>query len=578
MASPRRFRVVLASPSDVQVERDAAGAVIDDLKQQLRDAGFPAYIELGRWETDAYPGLHVLGPQGLIDELLHIEDSDVFIGVFWQRFGTPVRNAESGTEHEILRAIEAWKAKEAPQVMLYFRDAPYRPPSQGEEEQFQKVQTFKQRLLLTDEPLVWGYKDEYDFRGQLHNHLWKFLMRQLRPQDRTDDPLSFLRVAVSANRVCAREEGVTELMGDLFLRCTYDAGSPPPRPIFLTLVLHASAPINPRALSPGGRCDIVLFEVGRPDAAEPILGASSLPGTVIFEVSLKDLRPHETRIFQISNLRCGAGSGPSGVRVHLTVTGVPVADSLQQVATLRKGLDFEVRTPDSSERLPDGGFEIRRAYGFTERKIATLRFTEGFANAFKSRAPILGYLWNKCDGDAVSTGESSAFCTVFAPEGGHMPWHPQPVFKPPVVVGLADSGTCLCADFHGLPAGVRIFVSVRELGGRIRARMVSPALAPGEGARMIGDLEVKELRIEGGRAQAVWEVITPSFYFEQSAGFLDFAVFACCAADPAGNLPQPGTSWVRGHFYPANPTSPQSQIPTFGFSSLPRFTLLTIAP
>jgi hypothetical protein len=160
---------VLASPSDVQAERDAAGSVIDAINLQLRDADLPAYIELGRWETDAYPGLHVLGPQGLIDDLLQIEASDVLIGVFWQRFGTPVHDADSGTEHEILRAIEAWKARGAPQVMLYFRDAPYHPASQAEEEQFQKVQTFKQKLELTDKPLIWEYDDEHAFRGHLHN-------------------------------------------------------------------------------------------------------------------------------------------------------------------------------------------------------------------------------------------------------------------------------------------------------------------------------------------------------------------------------------------------------------------------
>jgi hypothetical protein len=63
----RVFRVVLASPSDVQDEREAANFVVESVNRQLRDAAFAAVLELSRWETDAYPGVHALGPQGLMN-------------------------------------------------------------------------------------------------------------------------------------------------------------------------------------------------------------------------------------------------------------------------------------------------------------------------------------------------------------------------------------------------------------------------------------------------------------------------------------------------------------------------------
>jgi hypothetical protein len=116
MVTERVIRVVLASPSDVQAERVAAASVIDSLNKMLPDSGFPGSLRLVRWETDAYPGLHDHGPQGLIDERLRIEGCDILIGVFWKRFGTPVGDAESGTAHEIRRAIEGWKARGTPQV------------------------------------------------------------------------------------------------------------------------------------------------------------------------------------------------------------------------------------------------------------------------------------------------------------------------------------------------------------------------------------------------------------------------------------------------------------------------------
>jgi hypothetical protein len=101
------FRIVVASPSDVQAERNALPVVLEELNRGIA-ATQKLRLELGRWETDAYPGFHLEGPQGLIDPILRIEDCDVLLGIFWKRFGTPTTDAGSGTEHEFLRAYTAW--------------------------------------------------------------------------------------------------------------------------------------------------------------------------------------------------------------------------------------------------------------------------------------------------------------------------------------------------------------------------------------------------------------------------------------------------------------------------------------
>ena len=67
---------MVASPGDVQVERNALLVVFEELNNGIaRDRGLR--LELARWETDAYPGFHRKGPQGLIDAILRIEDCDV---------------------------------------------------------------------------------------------------------------------------------------------------------------------------------------------------------------------------------------------------------------------------------------------------------------------------------------------------------------------------------------------------------------------------------------------------------------------------------------------------------------------
>ena len=56
------LRIVVASPGDVQPERDALPAVLEDLNRGIA-AAYGLRLELGRWETDAYPGFHPEEPQ-----------------------------------------------------------------------------------------------------------------------------------------------------------------------------------------------------------------------------------------------------------------------------------------------------------------------------------------------------------------------------------------------------------------------------------------------------------------------------------------------------------------------------------
>jgi hypothetical protein len=48
------------------------------------------------WETDSRPGLHLEGPQGLIDERMQIADSDVVVGIFWKRLAQERQTGRDG--------------------------------------------------------------------------------------------------------------------------------------------------------------------------------------------------------------------------------------------------------------------------------------------------------------------------------------------------------------------------------------------------------------------------------------------------------------------------------------------------
>jgi hypothetical protein len=169
------LRIVVASPGDVKDERKLVQQVADELNRgTAKDLGMR--LEVSRWETDAYPGFHADGPQGLIDPILNIDECDILVGIFWKRFGTPVKDANSGTEHEILRAYEAWQKKKRPHIMVYFKKKPYEPRSRVELDQWGLVLDFQKNF--PKEGLWWPYAAKSEFRDLLRRHLEQLLRNE----------------------------------------------------------------------------------------------------------------------------------------------------------------------------------------------------------------------------------------------------------------------------------------------------------------------------------------------------------------------------------------------------------------
>lgn len=156
-------------------ERDVVKLVVDELNRRVAPA-HGCQLSLWRWETDARPGLHLEGPQGLIDERMQIADSDVVVGIFWKRFGSPTGDAQSGTEHELRNAWEAWRKNGRPDVMVYFSTQPASPTTSTELEQWHRV--VKLREELPKEQLWWPYTDPVEFERLVRGHLEEVVLRR----------------------------------------------------------------------------------------------------------------------------------------------------------------------------------------------------------------------------------------------------------------------------------------------------------------------------------------------------------------------------------------------------------------
>jgi hypothetical protein len=169
---PQILRIVVASPSDVQAERDALPSVIEEVNRRIAaDRGL--HLVLTRWETDTHPGFHAEGPQGLIDPIPKITDCDLLIGIFWKRFGTPTPYGKTGTEHEFSIAYETWRGRGRPEIFVYFNQKSYTPQSRGETEQWGQVLEFKDKF--PKEGLWWPYKGKAQFEKLVRNHLVNYI-------------------------------------------------------------------------------------------------------------------------------------------------------------------------------------------------------------------------------------------------------------------------------------------------------------------------------------------------------------------------------------------------------------------
>jgi hypothetical protein len=136
--------VFVASPGDVPGEREAvAEAIVEFNLTWGKRLG--VVLELIRWETHAFPGVGE-DPQAVINEQVG-DDYDVFIGILWQRFGTPTGRAGSGTEEEFQRAYQRHQQNPGSvAIMIYFSTAPFYLKTQPEMKQYAAVLDFKGSL------------------------------------------------------------------------------------------------------------------------------------------------------------------------------------------------------------------------------------------------------------------------------------------------------------------------------------------------------------------------------------------------------------------------------------------------
>jgi hypothetical protein len=158
------YNVMLASPSDVNSEKEAAREIIYEWNN-INSLTRKIVLLPVSWDYNAVP---LMGdrPQEIINKQI-LKNADLLIGIFWTRIGTPTGKAVSGTVEEIEEHINSGKP-----AMLYFSNTPVVPTSINRE-QYEAVTKLKTEY--ESKGLTCSYNTFDEFKSKFRRHIGMIL-------------------------------------------------------------------------------------------------------------------------------------------------------------------------------------------------------------------------------------------------------------------------------------------------------------------------------------------------------------------------------------------------------------------
>lgn len=164
------YYFLISCPGDVQ---DDVKTIMEVFANVNKNIGEPNRIHLVTlfWKYDAIPATGNSAQEIINQQLL--KKADGVIALFWTRFGTPTDKYGSGTEEEIVRAINGKK-----DVLLFYSNKSI-GPNKMDDEQYQKVVNFKNRF----HGLFAQYRSKTELKEKLANALTSLVFKYAKEQN-----------------------------------------------------------------------------------------------------------------------------------------------------------------------------------------------------------------------------------------------------------------------------------------------------------------------------------------------------------------------------------------------------------
>ena len=209
----------VSGPSNVDSEKAALRRVVAELSERLvRTHGVG--LQVVGWPDDVRPGVNV-DLQAEITGQFGAE-FDIYLGILGTRFGTPTRNAGSGTEEEFEHGIVRLRDNSRSlRVLFYFKTSKVNP-FDLEIDQLKKVKEFRSKLHSRG-VLYRDFENTGDFVQMVQNHLdrlisddWKDGQWSLIPGLEEDSPRQVTATVTPSSQDSdpGDETGVTDTFVD----------------------------------------------------------------------------------------------------------------------------------------------------------------------------------------------------------------------------------------------------------------------------------------------------------------------------------------------------------------------------
>jgi dsDNA-binding SOS-regulon protein len=183
MPQVEKIKIFLASPGDVDTERRHVMKVVEEINRTVA-AALGVVLEVIS-SKNAFPGYGKDGQAILNEQIGNMKEYELFIGIMWNRIGTPTPRAKSGTVEEFTRAVRALTRRRKPEVWFYFRQAGANLTTKEELKQKEEVLDFRAKFRTNG--LFRDYKSPAEFRDQLREHLTVWLSQR---QEKVSKPRS----------------------------------------------------------------------------------------------------------------------------------------------------------------------------------------------------------------------------------------------------------------------------------------------------------------------------------------------------------------------------------------------------
>ncbi|TCB81803.1 DUF4062 domain-containing protein [Acinetobacter sp. ANC 4173] len=183
------LNVMIASPSDVAEERQLVRDAIYEWNA-IHSKQFGVMLNPIGWETHVAPEMGSR-PQEIINKSI-LNDSDILIGLFWTRLGSPTGEYVSGTVEEISKHCENNKL-----ASLYISRKPY--PDNIDLQQLQ---------LLRDQTQIWlkdGLLEFYDDQSIFKQKIKDHLSLQIQNNKYLKDVIKLNEIKVTNNHLFSEE-------------------------------------------------------------------------------------------------------------------------------------------------------------------------------------------------------------------------------------------------------------------------------------------------------------------------------------------------------------------------------------